>query len=290
MKTILVFLKKAFKWAIYVALFLFFLLMILVEAFDRYLATEQGARWLFDNVPADSTEVKFTASGVRYLSIGNADRQPLLLIHGAPGSLFDWKFFSMRREIYQKYRLLIVERPGYGGTRPRGAAPSIEVQARRILEVLEGETQPAVVMGHSYGGPIAMVMAALQPERIAAVIGLAGQYDPENEITFKISYLINFRFFKYVLPRVLWVANVEKLAHPGVLRRAEPYYSRLDIPVLLIHGNADSLVPYENSTYLMRHLKDNARLITLRGKDHPIHVQEVDYLVKVVMEQVEELK
>jgi pimeloyl-ACP methyl ester carboxylesterase len=286
MKKFLTILKKIFRWVIYIVLFLLVALLVFVEVFDRYLATRQGARWLYSNVPADSVEVKFTGSGVRYLSIGESDKPPLLLIHGAPGSLFDWKSFSTREVLYDKYRLLIPERPGYGGTRPRGAEPSIEVQARRLLEVLEGETQPSVVMGHSYGGPIALVMAALQPERIATVVGVAGQYDPDNEITFKISYFINYQIFKFLLPRAIWVSNVEKLTHPEELRKIVPYYREVEACVLLIHGDSDSLVPYENSPYLMKYLDGEAELITLEGKDHPLHMQEVDYLVNFVMEKV----
>ena len=227
--------------------------------------------------------VHHSKGGIRYLSIGDADKQPLMLIHGAPGGLFDWSIMSRRADLYEKYRLLIPERPGYGGTKPRGPERSIKVQAERLLEILEGESQKAVVMGHSYGGPIAVVMGALQPEKIEKVIGVSGQYDPDNEQTMKISYLLKGKLFKYLLPRMLWVSNVEKLTHPDAQREVVPLYSQVQVPVLLIHGDADTLVPYENSPYLMKFLGDQGKLITLSGYDHPLQMQTPDYLADVVI-------
>lgn len=275
-------LLKILRWLGILILGLIVILMVGIELFDRYLATEKGARWIFKNVPAPM-EIRFTASGVRYVSIGDPKKPPLLLIHGAPGSLFDWSRFVRRPELYEHYHVLVVERPGYGATRPRRAEPSIQVQAERILEVLAGERQPAVVMGHSYGGPIAVVMAALQPEKIARVIGVSGQYDPDDEITFKISYFINFKLFKFLLPRFIWSSNVEKLTHPAALREVLPLYQQVRVPVELIHGDADTLVPYNNSPFLLHLLPGRAELITLPGKDHPIHMTEADYLVDYVL-------
>ena len=131
-------LKLLFRWLIYGLLTLLVLLLLGIELFDRYVSSEKGTLWLYEGTPL-VPEIKFTPSGIRYLSMGDPDKQALLLVHGAPGSCMDWKGFSKYQELYAKYRLLIVERPGYGGTKPRGAEKSIKVQAERILEVLEPE-------------------------------------------------------------------------------------------------------------------------------------------------------
>lgn len=274
---------KVFRWTLIVAVTLLVLLLGFIEGFDRYVATEKGAMWLYKKVPHTQKAVKFTTSGVRYFEIGDAEKPPLLLIHGAPGGIFDWLGVAKNTHIYDHYRLLIPERPGYGGTKPRGAVPSIEEQAEGLLEVLETEEKEAVVMGHSYGAPIAVIMGAMKPEKISRIYGVSGQYDPDNEITFGISHLINFKIFAYLLPRFIWVANVEKLTHPDALRAIIPLYEEINVPVVLIHGDADTLVPYENSPFLLRHLNGTAEMITMEGKDHPIHMQEADAMVDFVL-------
>ncbi len=276
------FILKILKWAILFIILILALLLGLIEGFDRYLSSEKGALWLYKKVPHANKHIRFTSSGVRYFEIGDPDKPALLLIHGAPGSLFDWRGMAMQEELYDHYRLLIPERPGYGATRPRGPEPSIIKQAERLLEVITTETKPVAIMGHSYGSPIAVTMGALLPEKIAKIYGVSGQYDPDNEITFHISHFINFKLFKYLLPRFIWVANVEKLKHPNALRSIMPLYKEIKVPIVLIHGDADSLVPYENSPFLLKRLNGQAEMITLEGKDHPIHVQEVGAMVDFV--------
>lgn len=277
--------KKIVKWLFIVFFALVCLLLIAIEAFDRYVSSESGAHWLYSEIPGFTPSVHYTTSGIRYLKLGDPEKPPLLLIHGAPGSIMDWTAFAKNAEIFDHFQLLIPDRPGYGGTKPRGPEPSITIQAKRLLEVLENEEEEAVVLGHSYGGPIAIVMAAINPEKVRCVIGAAGQYDPDNEVTFNISYWINFKLFKYLLPRMLWVSNVEKLTHPDALRAILPLYSEVKKPVYLLHGDIDTLVPYGNSTFLMKYLGEEGQLITLDGIEHPFHMQEpkmlVDYVIRI---------
>jgi len=278
-------LKKAGRWTACLFVLLLVGLLLTVELFDRFVSSEKGPKRLYNDIPADTVRVNHTPSGIRYLAIGDTSKAPLLLIHGAPGGLFDWRPLSGRAGIFGRYYLLIPERPGYGGTHPSGAEPSIERQAERLSEVLEAAKRPAVVMGHSYGAPIAMVLAARHPAAVAAVVGLAGQYDPDNERFFWISHLIRFRIFKLLLPRFVWVANEEKLHHAEALRAIGHYYRRIEAPILLVHGDADFLVPYENSPYLLEQLNGPAKLITLEGRGHPIHVQEVDKVVDLLLNE-----
>lgn len=283
MSSILTPLAKGLKWLLFIALGLFVLLLLFVETFDRYIATDTGARWYYKDVPNhEAIEIKRTPSGVRYLSLGDPSKQALVLIHGAPGSIMDFKGFCKYEALQDKYRLIVVERPGYGGTKPRRVESSIKIQAERIAEILDEESQPAIIFGHSYGGPIAVIMGAIKPDKIEKVIGVSGQYDPDNEITMQISYYIKYGIFKYLLPRVAWSSNVEKLSHPDGQREILPMYPKVTVPTILIHGDADTLVPYENSTFLMDYLS-NAELITLKGKNHPIHMSERDYLVNFLL-------
>ena len=275
-------LKKILRWVGYSILILITLLFVFIESVDWYMSSTKGTNWMFSDITRNVT-INRTSSGLRYLSIGADNKPPLLLIHGAPGGYFDWKGLASKEEIYNHYRLLIVDRPGYGGTKPRGAETSIKVQVERIMEVLEKETQPVVVMGHSYGAPIAIVMGAMHPDRISKVLGISGQYDPDNEIIFKISYLGNIPPIRWLMPRLLRVSNREKLTHPNELRAILPYYNQVQAKVVLVHGNADSLVPYENSPFLMKFLNRKNKLITLEGYDHPLQMQAVDELLEILL-------
>jgi len=301
--------KKGLRyWTLKIARGLLFLLLGLIvlgllgiEGLDRYVSSERGTRWIYKATP-QPVAIRFTDSGLRYLEIGAPEKPPLLLLHGSPGSVMDWRSLARDPVVYDHYRLLIAERPGYGGSKPRGAEPSVLRQAERCLDVLAGEGQPAVVAGYSYGAPVGLAMAGLAPDRIGRFVGIAGQYNPDDEMTLPISYVIRFGVFKYLLPRWLWVSNVEKLRHPEALREALPVFDQVSVPVDLIHGLPDAIVPYGNSPWLaerLRELADQAldgtegatglagepvRLYTVQEIGHEMPFSSMDTIVRFLLD------
>ncbi|HML00907.1 MAG TPA: alpha/beta hydrolase [Acidimicrobiales bacterium] len=99
---------------------------------------------------------------------------PVLLVHGQPGGAEDWD--RLCRSLGDGQRLLVVDRPGYGnsGLEARSMADNAELLADLLADLTaDGGAVPAVVVGHSYGGGIALLMAARRPEVVAGVVLLA---------------------------------------------------------------------------------------------------------------------
>lgn len=274
--------KRIMKWLLISLSGLSVLLLLLIAGADSFLSSEKGARWLYSKVE-HPLAIKFAPNEVRYLQIGDTSKTPLLLIHGTPGGLFDWLAIANRDRLYEQYYLLIPERQGYGGTRPKKAEPSVIAQSRALLPILRAQTKPAVILGHSYGAPVAVALGGIAPERTRHIYGVSGAYDPALEITFSISYWIDFQLFKYLLPCPIWVSNVEKLGHPQALREALPLFQSVKVPTTLVHGTSDTLVPFENSTYLQAQLPTQTPLIALTGQEHPVHVMLPDYFVSLLL-------
>lgn len=276
--------KKVLRWLGIITLVLITILILGIEIFDRYLSSERGTKWLYSESPQkESLEIRFTKAGVRYLLLGDPSKPAMMLIHGAPGSVMDWSSMAKRSRIFDHFRLIIPDRPGYGGTKPRGAVTSVKTQAELLLDVLKEEKTTATVLGHSYGGPIAVAMGALDSNRVERVIGVSGQYMPDNEVVFYASYFIRFRLFNYILPRMIWVANEEKMEHPDALMAVQDLFKHIAVPVFLIHGDKDTLVYYENSTFLEAVIGENAELVTMEGHDHPVHMTATDELLDIIL-------
>jgi pimeloyl-ACP methyl ester carboxylesterase len=94
----------------------------------------------------------------------------LVLLHGQPGSPADWQQVAAR--LPAQLHAVATDRPGYGSSQlPAGG---FAANARAVLDDLDsrGITR-AVLVGHSYGGGVALAAASLAPGRVAAVVLLA---------------------------------------------------------------------------------------------------------------------
>ena len=104
---------------------------------------------------------------------GPADGHPLFVLHGSPGS----RFLRHPDEVYQRAgaRVITYDRPGYGGS-TRLPGRRVSHAAADVLAIADqlGLTGFSVC-GISCGGPHALAVAALAPERVrrcATVVGL----------------------------------------------------------------------------------------------------------------------
>jgi 3-oxoadipate enol-lactonase len=94
----------------------------------------------------------------------------LVLLHGQPGSPADWVPVAGR--LPAQFRAVAADRPGYGSSRL--AAAGFAANARALLDDLDSRgVRRAVLVGHSYGGGVALSAASLAPERVEAVVLLA---------------------------------------------------------------------------------------------------------------------
>lgn len=107
------------------------------------------------------------------------DGPPVLFVHGQPGLGAD--FDPVARLLRADHRILQPDRPGYG--RSGGEALSMHDNALVLAELLrEAGAAPATVVGHSYGGGIAILLAALRPDLVSALV-LAGSVGSKNSLS-----------------------------------------------------------------------------------------------------------
>ncbi|MEE4188674.1 MAG: alpha/beta hydrolase [Roseobacter sp.] len=140
-----------------------------------------------------SVEAEFPASG-RYIDVKGtqihvniAGQGPdIILIHGASGSLRDFTFHLMPK-LAESYRVIAVDRPGMGRSeRPEGYGgvfnlaaepPALQAQLLQAATDQLSVTNP-IVLGHSYGGAIALAWALERPDTTAGLVLLGAASNP----------------------------------------------------------------------------------------------------------------
>lgn len=111
---------------------------------------------------ASSKFVKANGIEHHYLEWGNADRPPLLMLHGIGLCAEVWSWTA--RELSSEYRVLALDLRGHGDSEIPGQGYTFEDIGRDLAELVPalGLTKPYTV-GHSAGGSAAIIANSLSP-------------------------------------------------------------------------------------------------------------------------------
>lgn len=96
--------------------------------------------------------------------------QPVVLIHSSVSANRQWR--ALTEALKDRYRVLAVNLFGYGETTPwPGSAPqSLYAQAQLVLALCEDVGSPIHVVGHSFGGSVALKVAKILDQRVGSLI------------------------------------------------------------------------------------------------------------------------
>jgi len=218
--------------------------LFLSGCFARYRTTSRDVRKHYANFKKPRLEyVRNDTLCIQIASTG-ADTLPLLLlIHGAPGAW--WGYMNMLDDtlLQKKFHIVSVDRPGYGSSwlKKRKPVGSIRMQALCLLSVLamNKSKEPAIILGRSYGAPIAAVMASLVPEKVKQLVMVSPVIDPDNEKFYWFSKYGRNRLVQLFLPKEFNTATAEKYVHSDELRKMRSVWQQLTMPVVVIQGGDD---------------------------------------------------
>jgi pimeloyl-ACP methyl ester carboxylesterase len=117
---------------------------------------------------------------VAYTEYGGANGEPVLFLHGTPGSRVLGRLFDQpARE--RGLCILAPDRPGFGLSDPAPDAGLCDV-ADDIVAVLDhADVESAPVVGFSGGAAVAVALAGRHPDRVEAVHSVSGVAPPSLE-------------------------------------------------------------------------------------------------------------
>jgi 3-oxoadipate enol-lactonase len=188
---------------------------------------------------------------------GSAD--PVLLLHGQPGSGRDWA--PVVAALGERAAPLAIDRPGWDGA---SDAMNLAGNARAAINALgaAGIAQ-ATVVGHSFGGAVAAQLAVAYPERVGALVliapaaNVASLYAIDRVLAAPVlgelgSLLVAAAGRALGRPAALRAFTVEQRSLVRDLPALEARLPSIHVPTAVIIGARDLIVPLHSARELTR--------------------------------------
>ena len=164
----------------------------------------------------------------------------IVVVTGAPSWAEYWS--AALATVSADREMVVVDRPGFGGSEPVECVPDLTVQARALSPLLEcAPGQRILLVGQSYGAAIATLMAAAQPEKIAALVllsGFFGDFGPTGSRLVELGRRVHG-----VIPRDLRNAITEVLGQRSQQPIVREALLQLSMPIHIVHGDEDDFAP-----------------------------------------------
>lgn len=249
------------------------------------------------------------ADGIRTNVHDLGSGHPVLMIHGSGPGVTAWANWRLNLPaLAEGFRVVAPDCVGFGYTeRPDGICYTRDVWLRHLLGVLDTlGIERADIVGNSFGGSMALALAAFHPERVRRLV-LMGSVGVEFELTAGLDAVWGYkpgldemrrvmRTFAYNQDLVrddLAALRYRAASRPGIseafaamfpaprqrwvsaLALDEDVIRGIDKPALLIHGREDQVIPLSNSSRLL-HLLPIAELHVFGRCGHWTQIEHKD--------------
>jgi len=227
-------------------------------------------------LPSGAVEGTIEHDGARiwYSSYGSG--APVIALHGGLGHSGNWGY-QVPALVERGYRAVVIDSRGHGRSTCDGRAFTYELMATDVLAVMDAlNITRAGLVGWSDGACIALVLAAMQPERVAGVFFFACNMDPSGTKQLQPSAILGRCFARHTQDYARLSSTPD--AFPafaeavGLMQRTQPNYSTADlaqirVPVMIVHSEHDEFIHRDHAQYLA-HSIPNAQFLELAGVSH----------------------
>jgi pimeloyl-ACP methyl ester carboxylesterase len=252
-------------------------------------------------VTSTTTQLNVTLDGIGPVPVSLAEHgagHPLLLLHGGAGPQSVDGLAGAGPA-----RVLVPTHPGFGGTPRPAALDSIAALARLYVRMIEDlGLEDVSVVGNSIGGWIAAEIALLASPRVSGVVlidaaGLKISDHPAADFfSLTMGQVADLSFYRPDAFRIdvdqlpdqqkaMMAANRaalqtyagQAMADPGLLGRLPA----VTVPVLVIWGEADRMIPVEHGEAYARAIP-GARFLLLARAGHLPQLEAPDRLLPAI--------
>lgn len=221
---------------------------------------------------------------LHFLSIGDSSRQPVLLIHGSPGSWDNFVELVSKTNFLSHYYAIIPDRPGYGQS-DLGAQHSLTAQAA-VLKVLADSCfrlREGIILGHSYGAAVALLLASEEDSSTSGVVSLAGTVARPYQPRRWYNYVVKYSPVKYLIKDQLVTSNREMWKLTPALKLLEDSLQHFHGRAAFVSGGDDFLVDERSANYAMSRMDSaTTKLFYKEDMNHFVIWNQKEYVMQAL--------
>ncbi len=260
---------------------------------NRYIYTdaELEQHYVHQKLKPCYKDVSFLGKKIHYAVMCKNDSLPLLVfIHGAPGAWYGYMNLMDDTLLQQKYKIVAVDRLGYGKSDYGKAQTSTQIQALAVKAIIEKENssgKKAVLLGRSYGAPMAAWLSIHYPQQIDRLFMISPVIDPQHEKFYWFSGLIKSKPMQWMLPDMVNVATAEKYSHQSEMRLMLPEWKKLYTPTFVITGAKDNIADTCNYSFAKCHLNScSSVFLKLENTGHLVTYEQPELIRDLLLEKL----
>ena len=171
-----------------------------------------------------------TVENVRLHYIDAGSGQPVIFISGGSGKVQDFSLSPLYELAMNKYRVIIIDRPGLGySEKPTDEEVTPDVQARLIYEALnELEIEKPIIVGQSWGGVIALAYAQEYSSELSGIVLLGSSPYPRERQTDFFNVIARTPIIGEFIVHTIYVPIGRHWVAPVIIEQNKDYFAPLD--------------------------------------------------------------
>ncbi|MEC1353615.1 alpha/beta fold hydrolase [Bacillus sonorensis] len=202
-----------------------------------------------------------------------------LCIHGFTGAPYEIEPLAAHLKQAGDWKIEMITLPGHGdipvlkGVCYQEWIACAEVELIRLLK----ECDDVYVIGFSMGGMIAAYLAGKYPVSRLVLLSAAARYISPAQLIQDLKTVIKDTFQGSLEDNQLYKRYKKKLTNTPVssalqfhklVKATKPALKKLRIPVLIVQGERDSIVPVSSAFYLYETIPSNEKKLCLLPESH----------------------
>ena len=250
-------------------------------------------------------------------------QETIIILHGWQSSKEKWQIFKEKIEKQSEdrprpIRVVVPDLPGFKKETQLDRVWDLDDYINWLENFCSEITEPFYLLGHSFGGRMAIKFAVKHPERLKGLIlvSAAGLKKREEknlfrrpfcswgELTFyagvkifssifklpilkKVRSFLRKIFYRYILRKTDYI-NAEKMPYLQetfkniITEDLTSYLSHIKTSTLIIWGNKDKMTPLSDA-YLMKERIKGSELEILKNVAHTPHLEKPEILAQKIM-------